>query len=114
MTDTKKVKVSAARKKPPAAGMGRPKGAVNKTTRQVKEMILQALETKGGADYLARQADENPAAFMTLIGKVLPLQLTGENGGPIEVKNIMERVAERGARLRDEVQEDGGGDAEGS
>ncbi len=48
-------------------------------------MILEALAQKGGADYLARQADENPAAFMTLVGKVLPLQVTGDSGGPLAV-----------------------------
>lgn len=50
---------------------------------QVKEMILGALEKVGGEAYLARQAEENPGPFMTLVGKVLPLQLTGEGGGPI-------------------------------
>lgn len=65
-------------------GKGRPKGTQNKLTKQVKEMILGALDDAGGQDYLARQADENPTAFLTLVGKVLPLQLTGDGGGPIE------------------------------
>lgn len=52
-------------------------------TKQVKEMILGALDRVGGEAYLARQAEENPGPFMTLVGKVLPLQLTGEGGGPI-------------------------------
>lgn len=38
-------------------------------------MILGALEDVGGRAYLAEQALENPGAFMTLVGKVLPLQL---------------------------------------
>jgi hypothetical protein len=67
------------------SGQGRPKGALNKNTQAVKDMILEALAQKGGADYLARQADENPAAFLTLVGKVLPLQVTGSSGGAIEV-----------------------------
>lgn len=67
-------------------GKGRPKGTQNKLTKQVKEMILGALDDAGGQDYLARQADENPTAFLTLVGKVLPLQLTGENGGSIKVE----------------------------
>jgi hypothetical protein len=54
------------------AGKGRPKGSVNKATKALKEMILGALDRAGGEDYLLRQADENPTAFMTLIGKVLP------------------------------------------
>ena len=43
------------------SGQGRPKGVLNKNTQAVKYMILEALAQKGGADYLARQADENPA-----------------------------------------------------
>ena len=66
-------------------GKGRPKGAPNKLNADVKNMILEALSGAGGSAYLQRQADENPAAFMTLVGKVLPLQLTGENGGAIQV-----------------------------
>ncbi len=59
-------------KKPPAAGKGRPKGSQNKVTKALKEMILGALEDAGGQDYLVTQATENPTAFMTLLGKVLP------------------------------------------
>jgi hypothetical protein len=40
-------------------------------------MILKALDGAGGVDYLQRQAEENPTAFLTLVGKVLPLQLSG-------------------------------------
>lgn len=66
-------------------GAGRPKGSPNKVNGDVKEMILGALQDVGGRDYLARQAIETPASFMTLLGKVLPTQLTGENGAPIAV-----------------------------
>lgn len=59
--------------------MGRPKGSLNKTTGQLKDMILEALSDAGGVDYLKQQAEENPTAFLTLVGKVLPLQLaTGD------------------------------------
>lgn len=66
-------------------GAGRPKGSVNKVTADVKGMILEALSGAGGAKYLQTQARDNPAAFMTLVGKVLPLQVTGEDGGPLQV-----------------------------
>lgn len=56
-------------------GLGRKKGSKNKFTAEVKDMILQALDKAGGVDYLARQAEENPGPFMTLVGKVLPLQV---------------------------------------
>lgn len=59
------------------AGKGRPRGVPNKTTGAIKDMILQALDRKGGVDYLVEQADENPVAFMGLLGKVMPTQLEG-------------------------------------
>lgn len=38
-------------------------------------MILGALDDVGGQAYLARQAEENPGPFLTLIGKVLPMSI---------------------------------------
>jgi hypothetical protein len=35
-------------------------------------MILGALDDAGGQAYLAEQAHQNPAAFLTLLGRVLP------------------------------------------
>lgn len=54
---------------------GRVKGTPNKVTADVRQMVLEALSMAGGAEYLLNQAFENPAAFMTLVGKVLPLQV---------------------------------------
>lgn len=67
-------------------GPGRPKGSVNKTTALIKDAILSAAEKAGGkggmVGYLKTQANENPVAFMGLLGKVLPMQVeaTGEHG----------------------------------
>lgn len=61
-------------------GKGRPKGSVNKVTRLLKEDILDAAEAahpEGRVGYLREQARENPTAFLTLLGKVLPTQLEG-------------------------------------
>jgi hypothetical protein len=70
------------------AGPGRPKGVPNKLTSSVKEAIEAAFHGVGGAEYLMRQAEENPQAFMTLLGKIIPAQVqaefTGKNGGPIQ------------------------------
>ena len=41
-------------------------------------MILIALNRVGAIDYLARQAVENPATFLTLLGKILPTQVTAD------------------------------------
>ena len=78
MTDTKQV-ADTARRKPPAAGKGRPKGATNKLTRTIKAAVEEAFTKAGGAEYLARMANEQPVAFMTLLGKVLPTQMEHSN-----------------------------------
>lgn len=77
------------------AGKGRPKGSPNKLTADVKSMILQALETSGGVDYLVMQARDNPTAFMTLVGKVLPLQVTGDQDNPLEVAHTIRLLGVR-------------------
>lgn len=56
---------------------GRKKGVPNKVSGTLKDMILTALENEGGIEYLRLQAKENPQAFMTLVGKVLPLTVQG-------------------------------------
>lgn len=38
----------------------------------------------GGVDYLQRQAEENPKTFLLLLGRVLPLQVTGDAENPIQ------------------------------
>lgn len=67
------------------AGPGRPKGVPNKQTAQLKDMILKALDGAGGVTYLEKRANDprTAAAFLGLVGKVLPMQVTGEGGGPI-------------------------------
>jgi hypothetical protein len=69
---------------------GRPKHTPNKVTGEVKSMVLQALANAGGVEYLEAQAKANPNAFLTLVGKVLPLQVSGEGGGPILTRVIHE------------------------
>jgi len=73
----------------PPRSPGRPKGSPNKTTALLKDAILKAAEQAGGKDgmigYLQQQAKENPGPFMALLGKVLPMQVTGEDGGPLSL-----------------------------
>lgn len=56
---------------------GRQKGTPNKMTAAIKEMVVDALNQAGGTEYLLIQANDNPTAFLTLVGKVLPLQVDG-------------------------------------
>lgn len=56
---------------------GRQKGTPNKITADVKAMVLEALDKAGGVGYLVEQSHSNPTAFMTLVGKVLPMTVTG-------------------------------------
>lgn len=79
-------------------GPGRPKGSVNKTPALIKDMIAQALTEAGGVDYLTECAN-NPrtaSAFLGLVGKVLPMTLTGPDGGAIKTVTRIELVAMRG------------------
>ena len=72
------------------AGPGRPKGIPNKATTAVKDMILAALDNAGGVDYLTAQSYENPTAFMTLLGKVLPMQIAGDPSNPLRMVTRIE------------------------
>lgn len=51
---------------------GRPAGTPNKINAEIRDMIREALDGVGGVSYLIQQASDNPVAFMTLIGKVIP------------------------------------------
>jgi hypothetical protein len=70
---------------------GRRRGTPNKTTRALKEAILEAAELAGGESglvgYLTTLAKTNTSAFATLLGKVLPLQVSGEDGGSIKMED---------------------------
>ena len=67
-------------------GPGRPKGMQNKVNADLKEMILGALGDAGGQEYLVKRANDNPTAFMALVGKILPYQVTGDGGGPVRIE----------------------------
>lgn len=77
----------------PPKSPGRPKGAANKITKALKEMILGALDEAGGQSYLVEQSSANPTAFMTLVGKVLPLTVAGDKENPLELRvNLLDAL----------------------
>lgn len=74
------------------AGPGRPKGVPNKNTAIAKDAIALAAEKLGGAERLvawAKEDEKNEHSFWTTIyPKLLPLQVTGQDGGPIAIQQI--------------------------
>lgn len=75
---------------------GRRKGTPNKTTAVLKEAILLAAENAGDGDmveYLTQQARLNPGPFMSLLGKVLPMQISGDPDNPLRTVTRIELVA---------------------
>jgi|SRR3954470_12262000 hypothetical protein len=74
--------------------VGRAKGTPNKTTKLLKDATLKAAEKAGGKQgligFLEKQANKaNNAPFMALLAKVMPLQVTGEDGDPIRTQVTM-------------------------
>ena len=86
--------VSKSKRKPPIATKSR-KGVPNKATAQLKEMILTALSNAGGADYLERRANDprTASAFISLIGKVLPMTIAGDPNAPLMTVTRIELIA---------------------
>lgn len=79
------------------AGKGRPKGAMNKTTKAAKDAIAEAAERLGGSDRLVDWAKEDPANervfWGTIYPKLLPLQVTGDADNPLHTVARIELVA---------------------
>lgn len=98
--ENNKVLAVAEKRKPPAAGMGRVKGVPNKTTKLLREAILEAAEAvgedgrgkEGLTGYLKRVATEDVKAFSSLLGRVLPLQVTGDGGGAVVIERIVREI----------------------
>lgn len=70
---------------------GRKKGSLNKIGAAAKEVIASVAVGLGGADRLLEWIKEDPkneaAYWERIYPKLLPLQLSGEGGGPIAVVN---------------------------
>ena len=88
--DSGTVPESAGKKQPPG---GSRKGIPNKVTRELKEMILGALDAAGGVDYLTERANDprTAGAFLTLVGKVLPMTVQGPGADGAHVFTVIER-----------------------
>lgn len=69
-------------------GAGRKPGVPNALSKAAKDVIQQASERLGGVDRLVTWVQSDPANekvwWGTIYPKLLPLQLTGENGDAIK------------------------------
>jgi hypothetical protein len=63
---------------------GRKKGTPNKATASVKAALLDAFDGTGGVKSLTDWGKENRTEFYKLLVRVIPVEVTGEGGGPIE------------------------------
>ena len=66
----------------------------NKVTGELKAMILEALDQAGGVNYLLGCAlnEKTQGAFLSLIGKVLPMTIAGDQSNPLQAIVRIERV----------------------
>ncbi|MDA4844011.1 hypothetical protein [Hoeflea poritis] len=72
----------------------------------IRDAIIQAAVEAGGGDmvaYLKKQAETHPSAFLTLLGKVLPMQLTGGKGQPVNLEFSVRFVAADSANGSDAI-----------
>ena len=67
---------------------GRTKGTPNKTTAELKDMIITALNNQGGVKYLESVAIANPGAFCALIKAILPkdVNLGSQEDNKLEIR----------------------------
>lgn len=95
MTTSKKPAGTVPKSARPQPKGGSRKGIPNRVTKELKDMILGALDKAGGETYLMERAQDpkTASAFLTLVGKVLPMQVTGANGGPIVIRASKEDEA---------------------
>jgi len=71
---------------------GRVKGTPNKANAEIKDMIRGALDDAGGRAYLTQQALDNPVAFMGLLGKILPKDVSNTIKGELTIESITRTI----------------------
>ena len=89
---------------PKPAISGRKKGVTNKRTALLKDAILAAAEKARKGDivaYLERQAEENPVAFLALLGRILPLQLQNDRDNPGTITEVVHLIVDTREQAND-------------
>lgn len=64
---------------------GRPRGALNLLSRSTKANVQQCFEDMGGLPAFVKWAKKNQTAFYQLYAKLLPHEVSGEDGGGVTV-----------------------------
>jgi len=75
-----------------APGSGRKKGSVNKVNADLRQMIAEALNNAGGIKYLESQAKASPAAFLKLVGQIVPKDVTIQGGAAPVIMQVITGV----------------------
>jgi hypothetical protein len=73
---------------------GRVAGTPNKATKALKDCIAGAFEKGGGQAWLVSQMRENPTAFMALLAKTLPKEITAEINGAMKITSIVREIVD--------------------
>ncbi|WP_156781997.1 hypothetical protein [Acidihalobacter aeolianus] len=73
-----KIEPVTAKRKPPRAGMGRPKGTQNLITRTLKEALEESFNRLGGVEWLLKLAETDPGTYARLLIKLLPTKIDAE------------------------------------
>jgi len=68
---------------------GRKKGTPNRTTASAREAMSLAFEGIGGVGALQTWALENQTEFYKLYGRLIPQEITGKDGGAIEIRRLV-------------------------
>jgi hypothetical protein len=79
-------------------GSGRKLGTPNKAE-TIRNAVMMAFDAVGGQKYLVRIANEQPAVFCTLLGKILPHELA-TSGGALKAEVLLKWMTPEMAAAR--------------
>ena len=79
---------------------GRKKGSKNKTTAEVKQMLLDSLHDPkvGGVKFLVKLATEDPRTYASLLSKLIPRDVVAKVSGGDELIERIYAARDRAAR----------------
>jgi hypothetical protein len=72
----------------------KPKGSKNKINGEAKRLVLEALETVGGVDWLIALAKHEPRSFASIIQKLIPSEIAAKVESDVVLKLNVHRYAD--------------------